>query len=107
MDDDFLSLWKIVVEAGYVASDDECGAHQYETSVREEGGGVTRRETFKKKVSKEEKIVDANMRNDGDAFRREEILKREEMGLRTGAKALACGDESERRMCLPSRATPG
>lgn len=81
------------MESGDVATQDECKIYDYETSVSEEGKGVSRRVFSKKEMNKERKRMYANSKYDEDDPGIEGTLQRKENRVRTGAKVLVCGEK--------------
>lgn len=91
-DGDFVSLREAVFD-GDVASDDECGAEQFQTDVCERGGGVIERKVFQRDADERPERLYAQTENDGDGFGRKKIVRKKETGVRTGARVSVCDDE--------------
>lgn len=54
---------------------------------------MSKREVFKKKVVERRERRYANIGNDENRFRKEDLVESREMGTRTGAEVLVCGDK--------------
>lgn len=54
---------------------------------------MSKRESFKRPVDEGREGAYANMKNDGDRFGKEAIVKGGEMRVKNGAKVSLCGDE--------------
>lgn len=67
----------------------------------EGGGGVGKREGWKREAAKRGKGMYADLRNDGYGSGREEIVERKETEAGTGVKVLVCGDETGEENVFP------
>lgn len=92
MDSDFFSLREVGIESREVATDDGWRADYCEGGLWEGGRRVSERESFKREIDDSREGVYADMGNDEDGFRREEIVEGKEMGVSTSAKTLLCAD---------------
>lgn len=81
-DPGFVLLREVVVEIVNVATDYDCKADEYETGAWEKEEGVSETEVFKTEIDKEEEGMYVDVGIDGDGSEREQILEREEMGMR-------------------------
>lgn len=80
------SLRRVAVEEKDVATGKECRAHECETAVSEEEGGVSERNVFKRELEKQDDGMFADKENDEYGSGREKTVEKIELEVKIGAK---------------------